>query len=209
MFERFKQMYKVTYRLPPDPSGTIVTRPLENTPGYEEFMREFAGASFNSGVYRVHTLKDRAKWTRLVAEAFPKFAGNFSVFGYDWVGRQFALDALRQENGQALVVLFDPGFGEALKIPGTFESFHEKVLIEMSEAALLGKVFQQWLDFGNRAPAPAECVGHKVPMLLGGVDEFSNYELTDMEVYWGLNAQLIAQTRNQPDGTLIGKVTTE
>jgi len=133
MFEPFKQRYKVTSRVESSPSAAIVTCPLEETPGYEEFIREYAGATFNDGVYRVHTLNDRAKWNGLITEAFPKYKGRFSVFAYDWVGRHFALDSRRREKGEPLVLLFDPGFGEVLQIPGTFRGFHDQVLVTDSD----------------------------------------------------------------------------
>ena len=205
MFERFKQRYQVTSRIPPG-SGPIVRTPLESTPGYEKFMREYAGATFNNGLYRIHTLDSRTKWEPLITEAFPGHAGRFSVFAYDWVGRHFALDARRRESGEPLVLLFDPGFGEVLEVPGNFIQLHEHEVIEYSDAALLDHLFAEWLQGGNRAPGPTECVGFKVSLFLGGLDQLSNYELTDMEVYWSFNAQLRDQTQDLPDGTPIGDV---
>lgn len=209
MFERFLQRYKVTSRLPADPSSSVITNPLEVTPGYETFMREYAGATFNNGVYRIHALAHRAKWTHLIEEVFPEHAGRISAFGYDWMGCQFALGSERTENGQPLVLLFDPGFGEVLQIPATFHGFHEQVLITDSDAALEDKVFEQWLQAGNPAPGPTECVGYKVPLFLGGRDELENNEVTDMEVYWAFSGQILEQTRDLPDGTPIGKIKLE
>lgn len=209
MFERFKERYKVTSRLTTNSPGPIVTTPLEDTLGYEEFMREYAGTTFNNGLYRVHTLDGRAKWNRLIREAFPKFRGQFSTFAYDWMGRQFALDSKRRENGQPMVVLFDPGFGEVLQVPGTFLQLHESELIEHSDAALEDKVFEEWLKRGNRGPGPTECVGYTVSLFLGGRDTLENNEITDMEVYWAFSGQILEQTRDLPDGTPIGKIKLE
>lgn len=205
MFERFKQRYKVTFRLP-NSVGAIATNALENTPGYEELMRECAGATFNDGLYRLHTLEDRAKWDLLIAKMFPKRKGRFSTFGYDWMGRHFALDAARQENGQPLVALFDPGFCEELEIPATFQLFHDPVLLEDSDAALLDALFELWLRAGNSGPGPKECVGYKVPLVLGGKDDSENLELTNMEVYWSLQTQIFEQTRDLPPGTPISTI---
>jgi hypothetical protein len=36
----------------------------------------------------------------------------------------------------------------------------------------------------------------KQPLSLGGADEVSNYEVTDMEVYWEINRQIFLQIRN-------------
>jgi hypothetical protein len=209
MFERFRQRYKVTFRLPSNPSDPIITTALEDTPGYEGFMREYAGATFNDGVYRVHTLEGRIQWTDRIIEVFPEYKDQISTFGFDWMGRQFALDAGRRERDQPLVLLFDPGFGEVLQIPGTFLDFHDQVLITASDAAFLDHLFEGWLRAGNRPPGPTECVGYKVPLFLGGVDRPENFELSDMEVYWSFSGQIRAQTRNLPEGTPIGKLTIE
>lgn len=206
MFEHFKQRYQVTSRLPAGSSGPIVANHLEETPGYEPFMREFAGASFNDGIYRVHALRDRSRWTHRIEAAYPEYRGQFAVFGYDWLGRQFALDAQRRRDGEPLVVMYEPGTGQALEIPGTFQEFHEEVLITESDAALADLFFRDWLRTGNRSPGPTECVGYKVPLFLNGDDTTSNLELLDMDVYWDLTAQLLAQTRRLAPGTPIGSV---
>jgi hypothetical protein len=209
MFDQFKQRYQVTSRLPPGPPGTILRSPLEDTPGYEEFMREYAGATFNNGVYRVHTLEGRAKWERLIKGAFPRFRGQFSVFGYDWLGRQFALDSKRREDGRVLVVMFEPGTGDVLEIPRTFCGFHEGELIEDSDAPLADRFFEEWLRSGHRGPNPTECIGYNVPLFLSGEDTIENLELGDMEVYWDIIAQLLDQTRDLPAGTRIGSIKIE
>jgi hypothetical protein len=206
MFERFKQRYTVTFRPSMGSAGPIVTSPLENTPDYEDFMREYAGATFNEGVYRVHSLEARARWIRLVEQAYPMYRGQFAVFGCDWLGRQFALDSQRRENDQPLVVMYEPGTGQALEIPATFQGFHDEVLSMESDAALADVFFQGWLRVGNRGPRPTECVGYKVPLFLNGEDSIDNLELTEMEFYWELTAQLLAQTQGLPAGTPIRSV---
>lgn len=207
MFEYFKQRYLVTSRLTSGPAVPIVTSPLESTPGYEEFMREYAGATFNNGLYRVHALENRAKWTRLIEEAFPTCKGTISAFGYDWVGRQFALDANQRKDGEPLILMCQPGGADMFEIPCTFLTFHEDELINNSDAPLADVAFRDWIQAGNRAPGPTECVGYKVPLFLGGVDDFENYEVCDMEVYWGITTQFLEVTRNLPPGTPIGRVT--
>ncbi|MCP2517553.1 MAG: T6SS immunity protein Tdi1 domain-containing protein [Achromobacter mucicolens] len=46
-----------------------------------------------------------------------------------------------------------------------------------------------------------------IPLFLGGQDEVSNLELSDLDVYWHLLSQLIRQTRGLPAGTPIGPIT--
>jgi hypothetical protein len=209
MFERFRQRYQITSRLEESSLGDAVEGPLKRTSGYEGFMREYAGVTFNDGVYRIHTLKDRAKWTRLIVEASPAYRGRISAFGCDWLGRQFTLDFKRDIDKHHQVLMFEPGTGLVLQIPSTFQSFHEEVLIEQSDAAISDIFFREWLRAGNRGPGPTECAGYKVPLFMSGADTIDNLELVDMEVYWEITAQLVAQIRNLPEGTPIGKITIE
>lgn len=199
LFPRFSARYLVTGRDPSIPGAQVAM----NARGYREFMDQYAGVTFNRGLYRVHALDHRAKWDELIAEAFPDHAGTFSTFAYDWMGRQFALDRRRTEDAEPLVLLFDPGFGEALEIPATFLAFHEQELVEHADAALADTVFEEWLRTGHPAPDPTQCVGYKVWPFLGGKDQLENNEISDMEVYWSLSAQIIAQTRHIEAGTSI------
>jgi hypothetical protein len=101
------------------------------------------------------------------------------------------------------VSLFEAGTGKALKIPETFLSFHDKELVEDREAALGFSFFQKWRLSGGASPRRDQCVGYKQPLFLGGADEVDNLEMTDMEVYWTISAQLAAQMRDLPVGTQI------
>ncbi|WP_202385393.1 hypothetical protein [Altericroceibacterium endophyticum] len=40
-------------------------------------------------------------------------------------------------------------------------------------------------------------------MFLGGVDDLENLELSDLDVYWHLSAQIIRQARGLPPGTSV------
>lgn len=206
LFPRFSQRYLVTGRDPTTTGTQVVTNLLERARGYQEFMDQYAGTTFNHGVYRVHPLARRVKWDALIGEAFPGHVGRFSTFAYDWMGRQFALDAQRTENSEPLVLLFDPGFGEALEIPTTFLAFHESELIEHGDAALADTVFEEWLRTGHSPPGPTECIGYKVSPLLGGEDQLENNEMSDLEVYWSLSAQVLAQTRHLEAGAVVRQV---
>lgn len=174
--------------------------------GIVDFMSRNAGLSFNRGVYRVHALADMANWTAIVAEAFPDYRNRIRCFSYDWLGRHFAIDLGRREESQCLILLLEPGTGQTLEIPATFEQFHDGVLVEYSNDALADKFFHAWLASGGAAPDMTQCVGYKKPLFLNGDDEVSNLELNDMDVYWSICGQLLAKIRNLPDGTRIGNV---
>ena len=75
----------------------------------------------------------------------------------------------------------------------------------------LDVTFGDWAR-GNETALPLrhdQCVGYKVPLILGGRDEVDNLEVTDMEVYWSLSAQMSSQVAEAPTGTPIRGVSIE
>lgn len=181
---------------------------LDRLTGYKEFAEKYSGASFGGGVYRVHNAESGHLGRSLLDEAFPVLRGRAIPFGYDWLGRQFAVDVERVNGGEPQVLLVDPGAGEALEIPATFESFHNFELVKYGEAALALSFFEDWkvAVADGRPLARDECVGYITPLFLGGLDSVGNLERTDFEVYWALSAQLIAVSRGLPPGSGISQV---
>jgi hypothetical protein len=174
--------------------------------GYTYFMSKYAGLSVVGGLYRVHELERIEVWNEIISEYFPDFRGRFSCFGFDWLGRQFALDGQRLLEGEPAVLMFEPGTGEVLEIPATFASFHDDEIVNYHNEALASGFFERWSDL-NKAPlAHTECAGYKVPLFLGGKDNVENLELIDMEAYWAVVGQLLSQTRDLPPGTRIGNI---
>jgi hypothetical protein len=175
--------------------------------GYPELAGRYAGCSFENGIYRLHDAGTGPRGEAWIAQSFPQFAARARPFGYDWLGRQFAVDCGRLEGGEPLVLLFEPGTGEALEIPFSFTGFHEQ-LGELREPALAGSFFASWSQ-ANPDALPLEvsqCVGYKVPLFLSGKDALENLEVVDLEVYWSLTGQLRHGTRTLPPGASIGKV---
>lgn len=174
-----------------------------NIAGLRTFFDLFGGTSFNGGVYRAVHPADLDEWNARIVHAFPQFEGRITSFGYDWLGRVFALDIQRMEDGQPGVVMFEPGTGEALEIPANLGSFHDSELIEYGEPALAISFYNNWLASGGSAPGYKGCIGYKKPLFLGGQDEVSNLEDSDLDVYWHLMGQLILKARGLPEGTPI------
>lgn len=155
----------------------------------ESFLKAFSGSSFKNGLYRIHDINDIAKWTKIVEDTFPKYKGNILVFGYDWLGRQFA-----QNSQTGKILLFEPGTGEVLNIPVDFVLFHDEEIAEYSEDSLASDFFEEWYESDGGGDIPHDkCVGYKVPLFLNGEDNISNLELSDIEVYWGIMGQMIAK----------------
>jgi hypothetical protein len=174
--------------------------------GAESFIESFSGCTFKNGLYRIHDRHHFDKWTKIVGGAFPTFAGRIQCFGYDWLGRQFALDSKRLENGEPLILMLEPGTGEVLEIPTTFSGFHEEELIECQDAALAKDFFINWYNDNPQGIKHHQCAGYKVPLFLGGLDTVENLQLVDLEVYWEVSSQLLNSTRDLPVGTVIREV---
>lgn len=174
--------------------------------GLDHLLEAFSGCSFNRGLYRIHASADMAKWSGIVGDAFPDYRTRIFCFGYDWLGRHFALDRDRTDQGEPLILLLEPGTGEVLDIPAGLLAFHNEELVEYANEALAEDFFKSWLQAGNRAPEFGECVGYGTPLFLGGDDTVENLELTDMDVYWDISGQLIGKVKGLPPGTRIDDI---
>src|SRR6266581_5039778 len=112
------------------------TRPwqTELAPGFNELMSRYSGATFARGLYRLHTSESHEAANDWVGAGWPQLAGRIACFGYDWLGRQFAID--RRTVSSPGILLIEPGTGDALEIPASFVDFHNSVLVNQQEAAL-------------------------------------------------------------------------
>lgn len=153
----------------------------------KEFCDLMNGESFLNGMYRLFKTEDIDKWNHITEQAFPMYKDRFDVFGYDWLGRIFALNKKTET-----VLLFEPGTGEVLDIPASFEDFHNIEIVEYHEDSLASNFFDNWYSVCNNYKLKLnECAGYKVPLFLNGDDTVDNLEVSDMEVYWEIMMPLI------------------
>jgi hypothetical protein len=206
MFEQFAASFRVF------PAGQVPgpvwgDDRLLAVAGYSELADRFAGCSFENGLYRLHDAETGPRGMAWIAESFPQFVSRVSPFGYDWLGRQFAVDSGRLEDRQPLVLLFEPGTGEVLQIPFSFAGFHEQ-LDALREPALADSFFTSWTEANPELLplAVTQCAGYKVPLFLGGKDAPENLEVIDLEVYWSISGQLHEGTQALRPGSPIGRV---
>ncbi|RJF80850.1 DUF1851 domain-containing protein [Oleomonas cavernae] len=200
MFEMFQRIFAKDAALSVGRGGNASP---SSVVGWGNLIDQLGGGSFERGLYRVIRASDVNAWNARVAVAFPHFGGRITCFGFDWLGRVFAVDPERSEGGQPGVVMLEPGTGEALEMPCNIASFHDEELIEYKDAALASDFHQRWLDSGGVAPQYVQCVGYKKPLFLGGADELNNLELSGIDVYWHLVGQLIAKSKGLLPGTPI------
>lgn len=168
-----------------------------------DILIQLGGRSYNNGLYRVIRFSDIEEWNARITFAFPDFKDRIVCFAFDWLGRVFATDSERMEGGRPGVIMFEAGTGEALEIPCNIVSFHDDELINYADAALAEKSYQRWLQRGGAAPGYGQCVGCKMPLFLGGVDDLENMHVCDIDVYWHLLGQIIARTKNLPTGARV------
>lgn len=195
MFERFVSGFTPTAREPQRVEEAASPAILS------KLFETYGGTSFNDGIYRVHTPSSSRTASKAAAEAYPALRMPLVCFGFDWLGRQFALDLNRGTPEDPEVLLLEPGTGEALEVPVAFSDFHDDALFRYRDSCLFPDWFAGWLASGGAAPAFTECVGYKRPLFLGGEDDMPNLELTDIDVYWSLMGQLLIATRHLPDGS--------
>ena len=201
--DRFHEHYKVDQDLKSSAAGRSADLggPLPGVVApVQELLKAVGGLSFNGGLYRTHLLKDVPGWNATIATAWTETAAKVCCFGYDWLGRQFAL------YGASTILQFNAGDPEFVEIPGDIEAFHNEVLPEMVEPALAVAFYEAWKESGGAVPKHDECIGYKKPLFLGGEDWIDNLELIDLDVYWTVTAPLIAQARKVGVGGVIGKI---
>lgn len=202
MFEGFYQFFKVS-----EQHGNHYPISLnssqESAIGFNELFGSFNGQSFGEGLYRLHEISEIEKWNDIVSKGFPEFVGRISCFGYDWLGRQFALDNQRIENGQAQILMFEPGTGEVLEIPCNFYDFHNEEIPNYHDACLASEFFQNWKETNKLTLKHDECVGYKIMLFLGGEDTLENLELSDLDVYWEVCNNVLQKTKGISEGSTI------
>ena len=197
MFETFKKHFLLD-------SGSISTGQVSDAslpPDLAKLFGEFGGSSFNGGIYRVVRVSDLDTWESRIGYAFPEFKDRVTCFGYDWLGRAFAVDEKRLEGGKPGVVMFEPGTGQALKIPANIETFHDDELVNFDEAALAVDFYQRWHKIARTKLEYDQCAGYKKPLFLGGADDVGNLETSDIDVYWHILGPLIIKAKGLPIGT--------
>lgn len=173
MFRRFFEFVKMTDN--------------NNIKSVDEFLKVYDGTTFLNGLYRLHRTEDVKKWNAIIHEAFPNLPAEIAVFGYDWLGRNFAVDVVKDA-----VLICEPGTGEVMNTGVNFVDFHNSEIVEYHDACLASEFFDEWQKANDHYVLRHEqCVGYKVPLFLNGNDELDNLEVSDMEVYWGIITPLM------------------
>lgn len=186
-------------------SGDSASSVSEGDP-YEVLIDELGGRSFGSGIFKVFSREELEKWDRIVGACYTVLRGDFKLFGYDWMGRCFAIDGNRPHTGE--VVLLEIGTIKTLYIERGLLDFLNDEIPHRADACLAAEFYADWL--ASHGPVgPMECAGYRIPLFLGGEDSLDNMEVSDMEVYWDMTDQLWEAVKDLPEGTKIGNISFE
>ena len=100
----------------------------------------------------------------------------------------------------------DVGAGRLTEIASSFDEF-QQLRQQPANAAewfvpqLVGGILLTGVRLG-----PGECFSYKVPPVLGGQMEPSNFEPADLAVHFSILGQIHQQIKDLPDGTSIGEI---
>lgn len=153
-------------------------------------LRNLLGSRpIGGGVFFVFDENDTDDLRNGIAKLFPCVPESFLPIGRDWPGRMF-IDLGHERK----VLLLDPCTGEIYEIPYSIEDFFNIVLTEELNAALEYERFNSWKRTGGGLKQ-GECVGYKIPLVLGGSDDAANQEVCDFKVHWDFLQEITINTR--------------
>lgn len=158
---------------------------------FDDFLVQLGGKMFGGGIFNSFSYLNIKQWEEIVSKAYPDLENQFNPFGYDWLGRCFSLDLRKETAGN--VLMFEIGTNDVLEIPCSFKDFLNQEIPLYTEECLAKSFFDEWKEFSNVELKYGRCAGYKVPLFLGGDDDVSNLEDSDMEVYWEIMTQIAAQ----------------
>lgn len=180
MFLKFLEYFEVE---------NINTRDVDS---YQSFLTAFSGMQFGNGLFTVFREEDIDAWQENVKDAFQIPKEKVALFGYDWLGNCYGI--AKDEKNEDNVILFEIGTGEILLTEGCFEDNINNEIPYNVEACLAGQFYKKWLDNGGFPSKYGRCIGYKVPLFLGGKDDITNLEDSDMDVYWSILSQIMEKT---------------
>jgi hypothetical protein len=164
------------------------------------------GATFDNGLYRLHTFSSSYYWESVICNYIAQYKDRVLPFGFDWMGRQFALDLYETDR----ILMFDPATAEDFELNESLEMFHNQSLVDEKFDTLADDKFTEILtNLKLEGIGFEQCIGYKKPLFLGGKDSIDNNELVNLEVYWEIQSQIYHQIKNLPPGTKINKISFE
>jgi hypothetical protein len=201
-FERFLAAYTVD---PDSKEGEPrLPMPGESIQGWREIMDVYSGCTFGNSIYRLHT-QETGKWAdEMLRRTVPRPSTCY-CFGFDWLGRQFALHPRDRAGDEPGVALIDPVERRVLMTDRQYFLFHVEEVVDDPNSSFEFDDFEQW-ERANPESLPLkfnQIVGYKIPLSLGGEHEVENMMVVDIEVECSFMTQIDDQIADVPEGTQI------
>ena len=155
----------------------------------EVFSLVLGGRAFGGGIMFSVAPRDVSTWKENICIAYGAAAQTLKPFAYDWLGDCFV------EDNKGGVHILELGTGEVLNTGLSVETFLAEEIPSFHDQCLLSPFWNDWLASGGMHPTYGQCIGYKVPLFLGGKDDVSNLELSDLDVYWYVISQTLAKVR--------------
>ncbi len=146
----------------------------------------YSKESFGNGLFRVVDSNNLEYFKGLVQSCFPELADDIRVIGFDWLGRIF----ISSESNDITTYMCDAGSHEILEIPLGIKDFLNHEIPEYPDELFALEFYKKYISQVGITPSYNQCIGYKVPLFLGGLDDLSNIEQVDLDVFWTIMAQL-------------------
>lgn len=160
---------------------------------------DLQGRSFNHGLIRFHSSTSRPRWAGIIKNHIRLSPSETLPLFFDWEGRNVFF---HRESGRTYFV--DPSTNEVDWVTQSIVELLEKICSNEGPDVLDEEDFEAARrHLGGPSLGFDECIGFVLPLFLGGSEEPSNREVTDMEVFWEINRQLTEQTNDLQVGTPI------
>lgn len=199
MYEYFLQKNEID----PKNSDSSLSTSISIDERLINLFAECGGTSISRWLYKVHTPFSFELWRPILNTYFPNFKNTILPFGFDWLGRQYCILSGKDN----IIVMLDPADIEGYTPEGNLDVFHNTDLVDDRDETVSEVAYGEFLkEKGINKLSYNECAGHKIPLFLDGIDDFSNYHVVDLEVHWEIQYQLYVQVRNLPQGTPINTI---
>lgn len=176
MFNRFLNFF--------DSENKEYTKKSEDI--YLDFIMNFSRRSFGSGLFRIVDSNNLDYFNNIVKSCFSELTDDIRVIGFDWLGRVFV--SANIENSK--IYMCDAGSHEILEIPIGINEFLNYEIPEYPNELFALDFYNDYISIGGTPPSYDQCIGYKIPLFLGDVDNTSNIEQTDFDVFWTIMTQL-------------------
>ena len=153
---------------------------------YLDFIMNYSKESFGSGLFMVVDSNNLEYFKGLVQSCFSELSDDIRVIGFDWLGRIF----VSSDTSDSEIYMCDAGSHEILEIPLGIKEFLNNEIPAYPDELFALDFYKEYISQGGTSPSYDQCLGYKIPLFLGGLDDLSNIEQIDFDVFWTIMSQL-------------------